>query len=288
MRFILLSTVPVLLLAACGSGGEGDVGNTNQGGSNTGGSSAGGPPGGAAGASAGSGTAGTGSGGSSSGGGGSSLICSVGDYKLCQGGCPVNMCDTLCATTYSNTGDATTYDVGVCILDGGLVNPQGPNCTGNKVVVLISSGYYCVDPALCDALLHDGIPACTYQDFSAYTKEAVPEPTSCPNDTGNATFCGGSCGDCPSGEVCTGRSPTHPVGFCVDPKLTNGCGSGCMDGGFHCLVEQVLPLSVMQGWKPTSRCLPQEKCVDVANNLPGGAVCVDKKGAVVGGAWPTE
>ncbi len=49
------------------------------------------------------------------------------------------------------------------------------------------------------------------------------------------------------------------------------------------------PLAYMTALTLTSRlCFPFDTCIALANDLPGGGVCLGGTGAVLGGKWPTE
>ncbi len=102
-------------------------------------------------------------------------------------------------------------------------------------------------------------------DLSLWSELEIPEPTSCPSLP--VPTCGGACGDCPAGETCIGRSPTHPVGICVfSPTCTSAtCGSAC----FSYIVEQkAQPIA-------NEACIfmTAAECAAVASGLPGQGLC---------------
>lgn len=112
-----------------------------------------------------------------------------------------------------------------------------------------------------------------YADYSAWTGEPVPEPTTCLQD---GLYCGGHCGPCAAGQVCTGRSPRHPIGICAfEPMLQKECTradpSQCPDGT-ACFVFEVdaasQPRADSKGY-----CLPIDACKQYATGLPGGGWC---------------
>jgi hypothetical protein len=110
-----------------------------------------------------------------------------------------------------------------------------------------------------------------YADYGMFTGDPLPEPTTCPAVSG-FTLCGGACGGCPAGSVCTGRSPLHPYSLCV-PEIP-GCGvARACSGGDGCFVFRVepeaQPLADELGY-----CLPLSECMAAAENLPGGGFCV--------------
>lgn len=110
-----------------------------------------------------------------------------------------------------------------------------------------------------------------YADWSAWSGDALPTPTSCPTFA-SFTICGGNCGPCATGDVCTGRSPKHPYGFCVPSATWQGCfrPGGC--GAQGCLVFAVSasdqPLADRNGI-----CMDYTACQAMAASYPGGAYC---------------
>lgn len=115
-----------------------------------------------------------------------------------------------------------------------------------------------------------------YADRGKWTGEPIPEPSDCPSFADVPT-CGGYCGGCPVGEICTGRSPLHPYGLCI-PTTAGICslvpevnGDPCEpDEG--CFVFTVEPdhqeVADARGF-----CLPLAQCQAAAALLPGGGRC---------------
>lgn len=106
-----------------------------------------------------------------------------------------------------------------------------------------------------------------YADFGLWSGAALPKPGTCPS-FGEFQICGGSCGGCAVGEVCTGRSPLHPYGFC---KGEYPCGSdaGGGNGWFRYSVEPAAQLIANQH----QFCLPLAMCQALAAKLPWGGTC---------------
>jgi hypothetical protein len=117
-----------------------------------------------------------------------------------------------------------------------------------------------------------------YADYGLFTGMALPSSSGC-SDAGGLALCGGTCSPCPSGSVCTGRSPNHPWSFCVpqqigsnfvgatsDGKLTCAAGYGCFR--FNTELGAV-PVATRYAY-----CLPVGECQLAAANLPGGGTCV--------------
>ncbi len=114
-----------------------------------------------------------------------------------------------------------------------------------------------------------------YADYGLWTGEALPTPLTCPTLT-HAQICGGNCGACNANEVCHGRSPLHPYGFCVPLTISDVCnmftGKLCTDVSNKCFAYSVQP-EAQQLATSSSICLPADMCNDLAANLPGGAMC---------------
>lgn len=112
-----------------------------------------------------------------------------------------------------------------------------------------------------------------YADYSLWTGDPLPTPTTCPT-FGTFRICGGNCGGCNNGEVCTGRSPLHPYGTCIAtsaPPCSNQGTTPC-EVGSSCFRYTVQP-SAQAGADANGVCLPTAECQDLAANLPGGGTC---------------
>jgi hypothetical protein len=112
-----------------------------------------------------------------------------------------------------------------------------------------------------------------YADMGLWTGAPLPVGT-CPILDG-VTVCGGDCGGCPEGTICTGRSPRHPSGFCAPPighcDLTQPayCPSGSGNACFTFTVEPEAQLLANRH----GLCLPAQLCSDLSTKLPGGGAC---------------
>ena len=237
--------------------------------------------GGAAGASGAGGAGGaTGSGGGGSGGEGGWTECSSPDgFRICGGpaACPTD-------------GDCVVCFDEELALAGGVSTCATPAMIefGVHVCYLCPDGDICVsfhgEPADGCAPFNLGVlyaqagaaDNVSYADAGSFTGEPLPEPTTCPVIDG-VTICGGHCGGCVPGSVCTGRSPLHPYGMCLPKPGTLSCELGtlgCTEPGEACFVYTVDPEA--QPWADQNGyCLPLAACQAAASNLPGGGTCVD-------------
>ena len=112
-----------------------------------------------------------------------------------------------------------------------------------------------------------------YADRGQWTGEPLPTPSDCPTIPG-VPVCGGACGDCPAGTICTGRSPLHPYSMCV-PEV-GLCGPysegdyACSIPGSACFFWKVQP---DEQPKTDGVCMPLAQCQAAAQGLPGGGYC---------------
>lgn len=115
-----------------------------------------------------------------------------------------------------------------------------------------------------------------YADRGVWTGAPLPSPETCAPISG-IEICGGFCGGCPIGQICTGRSPKHPYGLCVaimggvcslNPEVV---GDAC-ESTERCFVFEVeaehQPMADGRGF-----CLAKEACQAAALSLPGGGRC---------------
>ncbi len=114
--------------------------------------------------------------------------------------------------------------------------------------------------------------AIRFADFGTYDCEPLPLPDDCPSPAG-IQLCGPSCGACPAGQLCQGRSRLHPYGMCMVPP-SNLCSTGATcEAGESCFVYAVDPPG-----QPFANeyglCLPDAQCQAAASNLPGGGTCL--------------
>ncbi|MGH7295093.1 MAG: hypothetical protein ACRELB_09175 [Polyangiaceae bacterium] len=120
--------------------------------------------------------------------------------------------------------------------------------------------------------------AVRYADYGLFTGEALPSRSDCP-DAGSVALCGGACPACPSGSVCTGRSPNHPYSFCVPQQIGSNFVGTAPDGkvtcasGFGCFRFNTEAAAAALATRDTY-CLPVSDCQSAAANLPGGGTCV--------------
>lgn len=119
-----------------------------------------------------------------------------------------------------------------------------------------------------------------YADLGIWTGDPLPSTAVCPT-LDKITVCGGSCGGCPNGLVCTGRSPLHPVGFCVPPSpTTNQCNPNDANPlnpricaiGQGCFTFKVQSEAQAEADR-FGMCVPMDECQALAANLPGGGTC---------------
>jgi hypothetical protein len=104
-----------------------------------------------------------------------------------------------------------------------------------------------------------------YADLGLWTGAELPSPASCPSIP-NIQICGGNCGGCAVGAICTGRSPLHPYGLCVD------MAPGKCAGDFRWFTFTVEP-SAQANANKYSLCIPTQVCEAAAAHLPGGGTC---------------
>lgn len=111
-----------------------------------------------------------------------------------------------------------------------------------------------------------------YADYTPWTGEPLPLPETCPTAAG-VKLCGGYCGTCGAGQVCTGRSPTHPYGICVGIDGSD-CRSGALacGAGEKCFFFSMPDPAEGDGYRP-GYCLPEEACRAAVDSLPGGGEC---------------
>lgn len=117
-----------------------------------------------------------------------------------------------------------------------------------------------------------------YADLGKWTGDPLPRPATCPSDA-DFRVCGGNCGGCLAGEICTGRSPLHPYGFCLNAASVQSCAVGnakwCQAGTEGCFVFKVQPEA--QPLADTyGICLALAECNALATRLPGGGTCIPK------------
>lgn len=201
-------------------------------------------------------------------------------YAVCNGpqSCPTGGACQSCA-------NITSTEVVACLNDA----LASFNATAN------TCGSPCLDGSICVAWMDDKTYMCApfemgvlfaqnggsnrarYVDMGLWTGDALPLPATCPAVDG-LQLCGGNCGPCPSGQLCTGRSPLHPYSFCVPPNRfacargSHNCGVDAGTQGQSCLTftVQTDAQALADQW---GICLPGPLCQAAAAGLPGGATC---------------
>jgi hypothetical protein len=268
----LLGLLVALLTFSCG----GDVDGDGAGGSAGLGGSAGG--GGSGGIDAGTGGGAGASGGAAGAPDGGWTACSTPDWVTCGvPECPVRPGCTLCQPAKppglyglcAETLDINhiSYKPG----DGAILYTPDPQVTPKSHLweAPFSAGVFLA--------AHGQEARVAYADRGLWTGEPLPMPTTCPQPPG-ARHCGGYCGGCPAGEICTGRSPLHPYGACI-PTSPNICSrnpdvkdGGACSPGDRCFIFTVeparQPLADAKGF-----CVPKALCEAYAAHLPGGVQC---------------
>lgn len=254
----------LVLLLAIGCGGE--VGQSPAGGAGgTGGASGGG----AAGSDGGAATGGTG--------GSGWTECSTPDFLFCGvPECPERPGCSLCMPS----GGSAVY--GACAEslspDEAFGTPADGKILVSRDLPLIAPFVMNEAPFSAGVFLaaHGEADRLAYADRGVWTGEPIPAPKTCPQ-VSEIEICGGFCGGCPVGQICTGRSPKHPYGLCIpikggicslDPKVK---GDICEPTEL-CFVFKVEPehqnVADAKGF-----CLTKGACQAAALNLPGGGRC---------------
>ncbi len=138
-------------------------------------------------------------------------------------------------------------DLRACFAAGGGRVPSGEGadlCPDGSVNVFAGLQYYapndigngCGVPDLAELFARNGHPEMArYADRATYKRLPLPPaPTACPTAPSGLQYCGGACGECPADQVCTGRSPMHPISICLNRGSTSfptkGTGAPCSRG----------------------------------------------------------
>jgi hypothetical protein len=113
-----------------------------------------------------------------------------------------------------------------------------------------------------------------YADFGIFDGTPLPEPATCPM-LKSASICGANCGGCPQAQICHGRSPLHPYGFCI-PEKKDFChvGALCASASDGCFSFKVQPeaQAVADFY---GICLPKTTCQELASSAYlGGGTCL--------------
>ncbi|MEZ4220759.1 MAG: hypothetical protein R3B13_07490 [Polyangiaceae bacterium] len=252
------------------------------------------------------GNAGTGGTGGSAGIGGSAGVGATGGTS-CKTSAGVRLCggDANCAWVAGDEcpggGCARPFDhdlggdsvAGICYSDLGDKGSRAClECEDGEVCLeRYENDLVCVPEEVCAKLWKLGARGvCRYSDLSAYDGRPLPRLSTCPHaDPKTWTLlCGGACPTCKSDfpTPCSGRSPDHPQGFCsYDWKWCalseSGYDQPC-DKELNCGVFHVGSKDANVA-KQYGRCLAQDDCALMAQELPGGFDCYDADGKLVAG-----
>lgn len=253
----------VALLAGCG----GDVDSDGTGGGAGAGGSAGG-----------GGTATGGQGGAAGSIDGGWEACSTPEIAVCGPGCPDKRPG--CSVCLSAKDEA---DFGICgesiTLPIMITTPHDGEVlvTTTETIVPEQSGALVGLPFAFGVFLAQQGQAgrVAYADRGVFTSEPIPAPTSCPS-LAVGQVCGGYCGGCPIGLLCTGRSPLHPYGICVPDNDPRTCRYPAEKGHTCKSAEACFIFTVEAERQPLANrmgfCMPKELC-EAYRTLPGGAEC---------------
>lgn len=120
-----------------------------------------------------------------------------------------------------------------------------------------------------------------YADFGLWQDKPIPASAgACPTVPG-MTLCGPGCGTCAPSELCVGRAPLHPTGFCVprqpDQYHPTSCSGstvmqGCNAAWSKCFRFTVEPAAQALA-DEYGYCVPNSSCAQLAASLPGGGKC---------------
>ena len=205
--------------------------------------------------------------------------CSAPEWKGCgTPDCPDGRKDcTLC----SISGDAGL--LGTCA--GSLLSNDVGDKPSDGRVLLSGQGSFSTVPLFLENVPynagiivanHGQVDRLGYADRGVWTGDALPMPKTCPSIPDVPT-CGGYCGGCPVGQICTGRSPLHPYGICI-PENAGVCstvssvpGDQCASGE-GCFIFKV-EAAHQKVADATGFCVPLKECQAMAANLPGGGFC---------------
>lgn len=145
------------------------------------------------------------------------------------------------------------------------------------------NGLQCADLKVCEEGVALGKGYYTYTDRTKYEGQPIPLPVDCAASVTKIGTCAPNCGSCTDNEICSGRSPTHPLGVCfpAEPAQIFSCGSEknlCLASELCLFFDHVPPESV-DGY--IGVCIPADACLQLARYLPGGAYCHDTAGNTV-------
>ncbi|MEB2313666.1 MAG: hypothetical protein OZ928_17615, partial [Polyangiaceae bacterium] len=176
--------------------------------------------------------------------------------------CDVEISDEALVSPCFETYD--DYSFGLSPPDGLILLSQEPDFTKAWNYLPYSAGVMIA--------AHGQSARLGYADRGVWTGEPLPMPTTCP-EIPDVHPCGGYCGGCPVGQLCTGRSPLHPYGLCVrEGHVCSTTNDWPCEKGERCFVFTVEP-EHQQVADSAGFCLPLAVCQASAAHLPGGGRC---------------
>lgn len=115
-----------------------------------------------------------------------------------------------------------------------------------------------------------------YADLGLFDGTPLPLPTACPT-LQSVRICGGNCGGCAPNEVCHGRSPLHPYGFCIAALAgyVDRCDfakPACTRPIDDCFAFTVQTEAQALGDRHAI-CVPKAGCQELETKYPGGGKC---------------
>jgi hypothetical protein len=172
-----------------------------------------------------------------------------------------------------------------CNLDKKARNPPrcGPNCGEDRCCAVLefqTGALVCVDSRVCAEGVRRGQGSFLYGDYTAYTGEEIPPPSDCALSITAIKTCAPGCQQCGSGEICTGRSPSHPLGICFPGGFNEN--RSCAEDASNCpLTDYCFSWGhsnnkLSDGYE--GACVPKDACLQLAQYLPGGGHCTDEAG----------
>jgi hypothetical protein len=211
--------------------------------------------------------------------------CSTPDgYRVCGPltDCPVG--DSKCSLCQTQMTGLTYGDVGLCQETEVAIGarPCSEHCDDGRICIDMGGLWTCAPQSL--GYLIAKYAAGTskpdrvrYSDMGMWTGSLLPLPQKCMDDPG-FRVCGGNCGGCSASEICTGRSPLHPFGFCIPDGLetcSKDSQQWCKAGTDGCFLFSV-EMAAQTLADNYGMCLPIAECTALAARLPGGGTCIPK------------
>ena len=120
-----------------------------------------------------------------------------------------------------------------------------------------------------------------YGDLGLWQDKPIPASAgACPTVPG-MTLCGPGCGTCAANELCVGRAPLHPTGFCMprqpDQYHPTSCSGGVVSAGCNAAWSKCFTFTVEPAAQALADqygyCVPNASCAQLAASLPGGGKC---------------